>query len=108
MTMPDLVAKRPQVYPPTSKCRLCGSPQLRSLLDLGASPPCQLFLRAEQLDAAEATYPLHVRVCGSCLLAQLPPLITPEDTFTEYAYFSSFSSSWIEHARRYVDDAVNR
>ena len=54
------------------------------------------------------TYPLHVRVCESCLLAQLPPLISPEETFTEYAYFSSFSTSWVEHARRFVDGAVER
>ena len=81
---------------------------LRSFLDLGATPPCELFLPAEALERPEITYPLHVRVCESCLLAQLPPLITPEETFTEYAYFSSFSTSWVEHARRFVDGAVER
>ena len=89
-------------------CRLCGSAQLRSFLDLGATPPCELFLPAEAVERPEMTYPLHVRVCESCLLAQLPPLITPEETFTEYAYFSSFSTSWVEHARRFVDGAVER
>ncbi|TCK26635.1 class I SAM-dependent methyltransferase [Pseudonocardia endophytica] len=89
-------------------CRLCGSTDLRSFLDLGATPPCELFLTAETAEQREDTFPLHVRVCGSCLLAQLPPLITPEDTFEEYAYFSSFSSSWVEHARRFVGDAVER
>src|SRR5215212_1967961 len=89
-------------------CRLCGSGHLRSFLDLGATPPCELFLPAEAVEQPEMTYPLHVRVCESCLLAQLPPLITPEETFTEYAYFSSFSTSWVEHARRFVDDAVAR
>ena len=89
-------------------CRLCGSSQLRSFLDLGATPPCELFLTAAAVEAPEATYPLHVRVCEQCLLAQLPPLITPEETFTEYAYFSSFSTSWVEHARRFVDDAAQR
>jgi hypothetical protein len=89
-------------------CRLCGSTELRSFLDLGATPPCELFLPAEALERPELTYPLHVRVCASCLLAQLPPLITPEETFTEYAYFSSFSTSWVEHARRFVDGAVAR
>ena len=92
----------------TLTCRLCGSTRLRSFLDLGATPPCELFLDAEALERPEATYPLHVRVCESCLLAQLPPLITPEETFTEYAYFSSFSTSWVEHARRFVDAAVPR
>ena len=93
---------------PTLTCRLCGSAQLRSFLDLGATPPCELFLTAEAVEAPEITYPLHVRVCERCLLAQLPPLITPEETFTEYAYFSSFSTSWVEHARRFVDGAVER
>jgi hypothetical protein len=93
---------------PTVTCRLCGSTRLRSFLDLGATPPCELFLTAEALERPELTYPLHVRVCESCLLVQLPPLITPEETFTEYAYFSSFSTSWVEHARRFVDAAAQR
>ena len=87
-------------------CRLCGSTSLRSFLDLGATPPCERILTAEEIDAPELTYPLHVRVCEQCLLVQLPPLITPEDTFTEYAYFSSFSTSWVEHAARFVQMPV--
>ncbi|MER6943930.1 class I SAM-dependent methyltransferase [Nonomuraea sp. NPDC000554] len=83
-------------------CRLCGSADLAGVVDLGATPPCELFLTAEQLDQPEQTFPLHLRVCTSCWLAQLPPLITPEDTFTEYAYFSSYSTSWVEHARVFV------
>jgi len=62
-------------------CRLCGSGDLLSVVDLGATPPCELFLSAEQVDEPEMTYPLHLRVCTSCWLAQLPPLITPEETF---------------------------
>ncbi|ONI73132.1 SAM-dependent methyltransferase [Actinosynnema sp. ALI-1.44] len=89
-------------------CRLCGSDELESVVDLGATPPCERFLAAAQLDEPELTYPLHLRVCRACLLAQIPPLITPEDTFTEYAYFSSFSTSWVDHARRFVDKAVER
>jgi hypothetical protein len=89
-------------------CRLCGSVNLVSVVDLGATPPCELFLTAERLDEPEVTYPLHLRVCTDCLLAQLPPLITPEETFTEYAYFSSYSTSWVEHAREFVDAAVSR
>ena len=100
---PDVTVMRPALA-----CRLCGSTRLRSFLDLGATPPCELFLPAEAVEQPEMTYPLHVRVCESCLLAQLPPLITPEETFTEYAYFSSFSTSWVEHARRFVDGAVAR
>jgi hypothetical protein len=89
-------------------CRLCGSTNLASVVDLGATPPCELFLSAEQVDEPEMTYPLHLRLCTECLLAQLPPLITPEETFTEYAYFSSFSDSWVQHAKDFVDAAVER
>ncbi|WP_327088055.1 class I SAM-dependent methyltransferase [Nonomuraea sp. NBC_01738] len=84
-------------------CRLCGSSAMAGVVDLGATPPCELFLTADQLDEPEQTYPLHLRVCTDCWLAQLPPLITPEETFTEYAYFSSYSTSWVEHAARFVD-----
>ncbi|MGV9324356.1 methyltransferase domain-containing protein [Streptosporangium sandarakinum] len=89
-------------------CRLCGSTSLASVVDLGATPPCERFLTADRLDEPEPAYPLHLRVCTVCWLAQIPPLITPEDTFTEYAYFSSYSTSWVEHARRFVDDAARR
>ncbi|WP_147942660.1 class I SAM-dependent methyltransferase [Microbispora sp. CSR-4] len=89
-------------------CRLCGSAALASIVDLGATPPCERFLTREQLDEPENTYPLHLRLCTGCLLAQIPPLITPEETFTEYAYFSSYSTSWVEHARRFVTGAAER
>ncbi|MEU3194088.1 class I SAM-dependent methyltransferase [Streptomyces sp. NPDC006992] len=90
-----------------TRCRLCGSEAMASVVDLGATPPCESFLAADQLDQPEPTYPLHLRVCTECRLAQIPPLITPEDTFTQYAYFSSFSTSWVEHARTFVADAVH-
>jgi hypothetical protein len=89
-------------------CRLCGSTSLASVVDLGATPPCERFLTAEQLEEPEVTYPLHLRVCTGCWLAQIPPMITPEDTFTEYAYFSSYSTSWVEHAREFVHGAIDR
>lgn len=89
-------------------CRLCGSTSLRGFVDLGATPPCERFLTAEQLEWPELTYPLHARVCRDCLLVQLPPLITPEDTFTDYAYFSSYSDSWVAHAGRYVAEVAHR
>lgn len=89
-------------------CRLCGSPRLRSVLDLGATPPCELFLTEDGLDSAEVTYPLHLRLCEECLLLQIPALILPEETFVDYAYYSSFSDSWVEHARTFVHDAIDR
>ncbi|WP_410656667.1 class I SAM-dependent methyltransferase [Amycolatopsis sp. lyj-112] len=89
-------------------CRLCGSAHLASVVDLGATPPCERFLTAAQLAEPEPTYPLHLQVCTECWLAQIPPLITPEETFTEYAYFSSYSASWVEHAKTFLDGAVER
>jgi len=90
------------------KCRLCDSTRLVSILDLGATPPCEKFLNRDELDLPEPTFPLHLRLCEECLLLQIPALITPEDTFTEYAYFSSFSDSWVEHAKTFVRQAVKR
>ena len=72
------------------------------------SPPCESYLEADQLDQGETFYPLHVRVCSSCLLVQLPAYLMGEDIFSHYAYFSSYSDSWVAHAARYVDDAVER
>ncbi|MGV9664315.1 methyltransferase domain-containing protein [Nocardia niigatensis] len=88
------------------QCRLCHSDLLRSVLDLGATPPCEKFLTAGELDLPEPTYPLHLRLCENCLLLQIPALITPEETFTEYAYFSSFSDSWVRHAKLFVAEAI--
>ncbi|MFD6676946.1 methyltransferase domain-containing protein [Rhodococcus zopfii] len=89
------------------RCRLCDSEHLLSVLDLGATPPCERFLLEEHLDLPETTYPLHLRLCEECLLLQIPALITPEDTFTDYAYFASYSDSWVEHARRFVEKAAH-
>ncbi|MFC8733045.1 methyltransferase domain-containing protein [Luteimicrobium sp. NPDC057192] len=87
-------------------CRLCGAPLEHTFVDLGMSPPCESFLTADQVDQGETFYPLHVRVCSQCLLVQLPAYIPAEEIFSDYAYFSSYSDSWVEHARRFVDDAV--
>jgi hypothetical protein len=89
-------------------CRLCGAELSRTFVDLGMSPPCESYLSADQLDQGETFYPLNVRICESCLLVQLPAYIAAEDIFSHYAYFSSFSESWVEHARRYVEDAATR
>lgn len=89
-------------------CRLCGHSGLASVLDLGATPPCESFLTAADLETPEVTYPLHLQLCPDCLLLQIPALIVPEDTFTDYAYYSSYSDSWVEHARTFVRSAVER
>jgi SAM-dependent methyltransferase len=89
-------------------CRFCEAPLTHTVVDLGMSPPCESYLTAEQLDEVEPFYPLHVFVCEECLLVQLPAYVNPEDIFREYAYFSSYSRSWVEHARRYVQLSTDR
>ncbi|GAB3048430.1 class I SAM-dependent methyltransferase [Intrasporangium mesophilum] len=90
------------------RCRLCGSELRHTFVDLGMSPPCESYLTAELADQAETFYPLHVRICHACLLVQLPAYIAAEDIFSDYAYFSSYSDSWVAHAERFVDGAVDR
>jgi hypothetical protein len=78
------------------------------MVDLGKSPLCESFLPAERLETMEPFYPLHVRVCTECWLAQLPSFVPPDEIFHEYAYFSAYSDSWVEHARVYVDMITSR
>jgi SAM-dependent methyltransferase len=84
-------------------CRFCRNPIRRTVVDLGMSPLCESYVEAARLDDMEPFYPLHVRICDSCFLVQLRAYVPPEEIFTEYAYFSSYSTSWLEHARRYAD-----
>jgi SAM-dependent methyltransferase len=89
-------------------CRFCAAPLRHTFVDLGMSPLCESYVPAERLGAMEPFYPLHARVCERCLLVQLEEFVAPEDIFTEYAYFSSYSDSWVAHARDYVEAAVER
>ena len=70
-----------------------------TFVDLGMSPLCESFLPADQLNQMEPFYPLHVFVCEQCFLVQLEEYVSPEHIFTEYAYFSSYSDSWLAHAQ---------
>jgi SAM-dependent methyltransferase len=72
------------------------------------SPLCESYVSPDNLDAMEKFYPLHVRVCDSCLLVQLPAYVSGEDIFSDYAYFSSYSDSWVAHARRYAEAMIAR
>jgi SAM-dependent methyltransferase len=98
----------PEEAPPSRHCRSCGAPLERLFVDLGMSPPCEDFLTADRLQSAETFYPLDVRICDRCLLVQLPTYVSAESIFGEYAYFSSYSESWVEHAARLVDTAIER
>jgi hypothetical protein len=85
------------------RCRSCAAPLSQQVLDLGMSPLCKSFLRADQLDQAKAFYPLRVLACEQCHLVQLREYVSPDQIFDEYAYFSSFSDSWVRHARAYCE-----
>jgi SAM-dependent methyltransferase len=104
----SLTAVDAEAVPGATLCRHCAAPLRVTMVDLGKSPLCQTVLTAEELDRGETFYPLHVRVCERCWLAQIPELVAPEEVFTEYAYFSAYSDSWVEHARKYVDEMCER
>jgi SAM-dependent methyltransferase len=89
-------------------CRFCGTRLRHTFVDLGMSPLCQTHIAPEQLNHMEPFYPLHAYVCHECFLVQLDEYVAPGDIFTEYAYFSSYSDSWVEHARRYADAMTKR
>jgi hypothetical protein len=84
-------------------CRFCGAELRLTVVDLGMSPLCESFLDADQIRKMEPFYPLHVFACEHCFLVQLEAFVPPEDIFTEYAYFSAYSTAWVEHAREYVE-----
>ncbi|MGH7325265.1 MAG: methyltransferase domain-containing protein [Candidatus Rokuibacteriota bacterium] len=86
-----------------ASCRFCQTPLTHTLVDLGMSPLCETYLSPEQLNQMEPFYPLHVYVCARCFLVQVEEYVAPDHIFTEYAYFSSYSDSWLRHAAGYVD-----
>jgi hypothetical protein len=90
------------------KCRLCSQSLRRSFVDLGMSPLCESILPPSQLDEMEPYYPLHAFVCDHCFLVQLNQYVTPQSIFREYAYFSSYSSTWVDHARSYCGMITER
>ncbi len=89
-------------------CRFCGARLETTFVDLGMSPLCESYLNAEQLNQMEPFYPLHVYVCERCYLVQLQEYVSAERIFTEYAYFSSYADTWLQHAKKYVDLMVER
>ena len=91
-----------------SRCRFCAAVLRTTFVDLGVSPLCQTHVKPEQLHEMEPFYPLHAYVCDQCFLVQLQEFVSPEGIFSEYAYFSSYSTSWVEHSRRYAEMAIGR
>jgi 2-polyprenyl-3-methyl-5-hydroxy-6-metoxy-1,4-benzoquinol methylase len=91
-----------------SACRLCGAPLSHVFVDLGSSPLANSYLTAEQVRVSERFYPLKAYVCADCFLVQLEVHESPDRIFADYAYFSSFTDSWVQHARIYSDEVVER
>uniref|UniRef100_E6Q721 C-methyltransferase n=1 Tax=mine drainage metagenome TaxID=410659 RepID=E6Q721_9ZZZZ len=86
----------------TGKCRLCGAELSITFVDLGMSPPSNAFLLETSLPQMERFYPLHTFVCSQCFLVQLEEFETPQEIFSDYVYFSSYSTSWLEHCKNYA------
>jgi hypothetical protein len=90
------------------KCRFCASELKVTFVDLGMSPLCQTHIAPDELNAMERFYPLHAWVCESCFLVQLEEYVSPDEIFSDYDYFSSYSDSWVEHCRRYTESMSQR
>ncbi len=86
-----------------ARCRFCSEPLTNSFVDLGMSPLCQTHIEPHELNHMERFYPLHAWVCGKCYLVQLEEYVSPDQIFSDYAYFSSYAESWVEHARVYAE-----
>ncbi|MGB8956291.1 MAG: hypothetical protein WCC10_13040, partial [Tumebacillaceae bacterium] len=89
-------------------CRFCNRSLSQTFVDLGMSPLSNSYVSKESLRAKELTYPLHAFVCESCFLVQLDEFESPEFIFSDYSYFSSFSSSWLQHAKSYAEQVIDR
>jgi SAM-dependent methyltransferase len=92
----------------SSLCRFCGAPLEIVFADLGMSPLANSFLTPEQANGMEPFYPLRAYVCSQCFLVQLEQFETPDHIFSDYAYFSSYSTSWLEHSKRYAEEMIER
>jgi SAM-dependent methyltransferase len=101
-----MLSNSPTTHQP--RCRFCQTPLCATFVDLGVSPLCESYVSRDQLNQMEPFYPLHVHVCGECFLVQLEAYVSDEHIFSEYAYFSSYSDSWVEHSRVYTERMVER
>ena len=90
------------------KCRFCGARLDRTFIDLGMSPLCETYPSVQDLNRGEVFYPLHVYICESCWLVQLEEYESPENIFGDYAYFASYSDSWLKHCEKYCNEMQAR
>src|SRR6478735_5505215 len=92
----------------TGACRLCGQTLSETFVDLGLSPLSNAYVPPDRLSQKENFYPLHVYVCGRCLLVQLDEFESAENIFSDYLYFSSFSDLWLRHCSDYARDMTQQ
>ena len=92
----------------SSSCRFCATPLEHDFIDLGMSPVSNSFVKPDRVDEPEPFYPLHAFVCSNCFLVQLEEFETADQIFSDYVYFSSYSTSWLAHARKFVNDVSER
>jgi SAM-dependent methyltransferase len=108
MTTARTVTEQPDARPGAASCRFCGASLRRTFVDLGLSPLCETYPSAPDLNRGETYYPLHVYVCEKCWLVQLEEYESAEQIFSDYAYFSSFSDSWLKHCDKYCEAMKTR
>lgn len=106
--MATMTLTSPVLQTATKHCRFCGAALERTFIDLGMSPLCETYPSVSDLNRGEVYYPLHVYVCGQCYLVQLEEYESAEKIFSDYAYFSSYSDSWLKHADNYCAQMVSR
>jgi SAM-dependent methyltransferase len=104
MTLPSNIHQKA----PTRQCRFCGTGLQRTFVDLGLSPLCESYPAAADFHRGETYYPLHVYVCENCFLVQLEEYESAHNIFSDYAYFSSFSDSWLKHSENYCNKMASR
>ena len=91
----------------TPHCRFCGEKLEHDFVDLGSTPLANSYVTQEDVARGrDKAYPLHARVCSSCFLVQVDAPVSPKDIFSDYAYFSSYSDSWVEHARSFANAMI--
>ena len=97
-----------RAMPEKKACRFCNSPLDASFIDLGSQPLANSYVAPDRLAVSDPVYPLHARVCGACFLVQVDAAVPAEEIFSDYAYFSSYAASWVEHARIYAMMMIER
>ena len=100
--------QRTESHPSLRKCRFCGTGLEKTFIDLGMSPLCETYPSIEDLFRGEIYYPLHVYICEKCWLVQLEEYESPKNIFSDYAYFASYSDSWLKHCERYCNEMQAR